>query len=374
MQDIFYWVNGKKIYNSFLAHYESWQTGTKVSFSVDQLAYDRLDWRIEPSQSLDTLMAQHALRLRQQYDVLILHWSGGTDSHTVYNVFQRHNIHLDEIRVIVGNEHTPKFPRFFIDWMRRNHPDPHTEISEIDVTDVASKHSVINQPDWIFSNVSFMPVFAYSSFEPSDAERNNQKYKGQRWCMISGHEKPDLIFLKDCWYTRFEDKAMRQTMHPNVENFFLDPMIHLKQSHLLKNAIKKLARPVINGERAVDVYCLTGADATNADYHAHATACGRDQELLLGHSNLQKKVTKSQLTDVYFDGAGNLQMSIGLADVLLREKVLDRHPLAVKYLDGIRSLYHEKRFMQYLVDSKVTTLQNPLSLKSTFSKPYALGN
>jgi hypothetical protein len=374
MHDIFYQVNDKKFYNTYLAHYESFKTGSKVKFSVDQTAYDALNWLNEPEQSIQDLMAQHARRLRNQYDILILHWSGGTDSHTVYNVFRRNNIHIDEIRVIVGNELTPKFPQFFLDWIQANHDDPTTTITKIDVADVNSKQSVIDQSDWIFNNVCFMPVFAYSSFEPSDIERNNHKYGGKKWCMISGHEKPDLIFLKDSWYTRFEDKAMRQTMNPYVENFFLEPMINLKQSHLLKQAIKKLGVTVQNGQRAVDIYNITTPDSSDANYQAHAVACGRDIELLPGHSNLQKKVTKSQLQDLYFDAQGNLKINPGLADVMLKEKVLDQHPLAVKYLQGIQALHHERAFMQYLDDNNLTSQGNPLVVKSTFSKPYSIGN
>jgi hypothetical protein len=192
--------------------------------------------------------------------------------------------------------------------------------------------------------------------------------------MISGHEKPDLIFLKDSWYTRFEDKAMRQTMNPYVENFFLEPMINLKQSHLLKQAIKKLGVTVQNGQRAVDIYNITTPDSSDANYQAHAVACGRDIELLPGHSNLQKKVTKSQLQDLYFDAQGNLKINPGLADVMLKEKVLDQHPLAVKYLQGIQALHHERAFMQYLDDNNLTSQGNPLVVKSTFSKPYSIGN
>lgn len=374
MQDIFYHVNGKKFYNTYLAHYESFRSGAKVAFSVDQPAYDALNWLEEPAQALDELMAQHAHRLRNQYDVLILHWSGGTDSHTVYNVFKRNNIHIDEIRVIVGNELTPKFPQLFLDWIQANHDDPHTEITKIDVADVASKQSVIDQPDWIFNNVCFMPVFAYSSFEPSDIERNNNKYGGKKWCMISGHEKPDLIFLKDKWYTRFEDRAMRQTMNPYVENFFLEPMINLKQSHLLKQAIKRLGVAVRNGQRAVDVFDIVKNEAADCDYQAHALACGRHPELVPGHSNLQKKITKSQLTDLHFDDQGRLTIKSSLADVMLKEKILDQHPLAVKYVNGIQALHHEREFMQYLNANQLINKDNPFVVKSTFSKPYLIGD
>lgn len=374
MQEIFYNVNHKKIYNPYLAQYESFLSNAPVKFSVNETVYDAMDWMQEPHQDLDQIMAQHAMSLRNRYDVLILHWSGGTDSHTVYNVFRKHNIHLDEIRVIVGNHLTPKFPEFFLSWMQQHHYDPTTEITKIDVSDANSKQSVIDHSDWIFNNICFMPVFAYSSFEPSDIERNMQKYGGKKWCMISGHEKPDLIYLKNKWYSRYEDKTMRQAMNPYVENFFLDPLISVKQSHMLKTAVKSLNVKVANGQRAADIYGVGSSQTSDANYQAHARACGRITELVPGHSNLQKKVTKSQLTDLMFDHRGRLQIRPTLADVMLQEKILDHHPLAVKYVHGIEALYHEHKFMAHMVDHGTLDAQNPLGMRSLFSKPYCIGS
>ena len=49
--------------------------------------------------SLDELYKQRALQIRDQYDYLILNYSGGSDSHNILMTFLKNNIKLDEIYV-----------------------------------------------------------------------------------------------------------------------------------------------------------------------------------------------------------------------------------------------------------------------------------
>ena len=94
---IYYSVNNKQFSNEFLAQYESYKSGCSIKFYCNDDLYDNLNWLNEPEESMDVLMDIHALNLRQKYDYIILNWSGGTDSHTIYNVFKRNNIHIDEL-------------------------------------------------------------------------------------------------------------------------------------------------------------------------------------------------------------------------------------------------------------------------------------
>lgn len=55
------------------------------------------DWSQEPSQSLDELYKNKATQLRDQYDYLILMYSGGSDSHQVFRTFLDNNIPLDVV-------------------------------------------------------------------------------------------------------------------------------------------------------------------------------------------------------------------------------------------------------------------------------------
>ena len=101
---IAYLVNGKSFNNIYLALYESFKTRLEIKFYCYDHEYDQHDWTIEPETSLDQLMSEFAWRLRNRYERLILLWSGGTDSHTIYNIFRTNQIPIDEIIVKVGNK------------------------------------------------------------------------------------------------------------------------------------------------------------------------------------------------------------------------------------------------------------------------------
>jgi hypothetical protein len=60
-----------------------------------------LNWKVEPTETLDELYVLRAQELRDTYDYLILCYSGGTDSTHVLETFYYNNIHIDEI-VTVG--------------------------------------------------------------------------------------------------------------------------------------------------------------------------------------------------------------------------------------------------------------------------------
>ena len=63
-------------------------------------SFNKLDWTIEPAQSLKSLMLTRALQLRETYKYIKFFFSGGADSTTVLNVFLDNNIPIDEIVVI----------------------------------------------------------------------------------------------------------------------------------------------------------------------------------------------------------------------------------------------------------------------------------
>lgn len=68
-----------------------------VVWEFNTQAFKNLNWRQSSGVSLDTLYHLRAQQLRNQYDYLVLSFSGGGDSYTVLRSFIDNNIHLDEI-------------------------------------------------------------------------------------------------------------------------------------------------------------------------------------------------------------------------------------------------------------------------------------
>jgi hypothetical protein len=69
-----------------------------VNFNFSDNVFQKIDWTYEPEFSLDALYKIRAQQLRENFDYLVLMYSGGVDSHQVLNTFMKNNIHLDEIR------------------------------------------------------------------------------------------------------------------------------------------------------------------------------------------------------------------------------------------------------------------------------------
>ena len=62
--------------------------------------YSQLNWKIEPTQSLPQLYKEQAQRIRDNYDYVILAYSGGQDSTNILETFYYNNIKLDKILVV----------------------------------------------------------------------------------------------------------------------------------------------------------------------------------------------------------------------------------------------------------------------------------
>ena len=70
--------------------------GVDFNWIFNDAYYDQLDWSIEPELSLPVLYAQRAQEIRDKYDYLILHLSGGNDSGAILETFLLNDIKLEK--------------------------------------------------------------------------------------------------------------------------------------------------------------------------------------------------------------------------------------------------------------------------------------
>lgn len=75
------------------------KTNTYLRFYFHDHIWESFDRSILGKNSLQFLYKLRAEQLRDQYDYLILYYSGGADSHNILHTFLTNNIRLDEIRV-----------------------------------------------------------------------------------------------------------------------------------------------------------------------------------------------------------------------------------------------------------------------------------
>lgn len=369
---IAYRVGTKYLYNIYPALMESMQTSKPVEFYCRDNTYDQYDWTVEPEQSLDELMTAYAHSLRSEYERLILLWSGGTDSHTIYNILRQADIHIDEI-IIKASAHLEQYPDHHVDWIRANHWDPTTIITRYDQNDTELRALDCPGEDWVWKNKGDLGMFGMSTGAEGVKHLIERNHAGKRWTAIAGYEKPRLVYRSGRWYARQLDTPLRQTMsYDHLTLFFMEPLIHIKQNHLIKHAVKRhIARnnlTLYEGDWAESKW-----PQTPDGYRGWALGCGRHEELTYGASNLQKLRTGE-----YFSFDVTQEHSyrdlVHCTDPTLQAFVTNQNVTAINYVKGLFNLASEHRFMSYVNDHGY--LQGPnqlLNINFIFSKEYDLG-
>jgi hypothetical protein len=373
MNDVIaYRVGTKYIYNIYPALLESMQTGKPVEFYCNDHMYDQYDWTKEPEPSLDELMTAYAHRLRSQYERVILLWSGGTDSHTIYNIFRRANIRIDEI-IIKASAHLAQYPDHHVDWMRANHWDPTTRITRYDQNDTELRAIDCADENWVWKPKGDLGMFGMSTGAEGVKHLIERNHAGKTWTAVAGYEKPRLIYQQGRWCARHLDSPMRQTMsYTHLTLFFLEPLINIKQNHLVKHAVKKLI-----AERNLTLYDDDMAEAkwpkTADGYRAWSHACGRHDELTLGASNLQK-VRSSEYFSIDVSNEKSYTDLIANPDPTLQAFLKNQNKTALNYIKGLFNLQSETKFVNFLHDNQYLREKNQLvNTKLIFSKCYDLG-
>ena len=92
-----YTVNGKPFVDKIEAILEANQTGADISWDFHQERFRKINWWKEPELSLGELYKIRAQQIRDEYDYVVVMFSGGADSTNVLHSFLNNNIRLDEI-------------------------------------------------------------------------------------------------------------------------------------------------------------------------------------------------------------------------------------------------------------------------------------
>jgi len=93
----YYLVGKNKFYNKTSALIESYQTRYEPVWVFNNDVYGSIDWTVPITEDLASIYRRRAQQLRDQYDHLVLYFSGGADSINILHAFIDNNIFLDEI-------------------------------------------------------------------------------------------------------------------------------------------------------------------------------------------------------------------------------------------------------------------------------------
>lgn len=223
--------------------------------------FSTFNWQHEPEQTLDYFYKLRCQQIRDKYDHLVLHFSGGSDSHNILTYFWLNNIHVDEILVAAPIEYYEKFTKpsasnapedLHNEWYNVIKPDlewvaknlPQTKITLYDYTKDMLEFKL--DQDWIhYAGEHFNPnivnrVHRYSAIDQNMYEKKTVGH-------IYGIDKPMVFKDEDSWYFAFLDSTLsiqssqkptfEKHNHVNVVNFYWStdlPQLLIKQAHVVK--------------------------------------------------------------------------------------------------------------------------------------------
>jgi len=342
LNDIYYSVNGEKIYNPYLAFLRGSATSYHhfPDFKFMPGVFDLAN--IEPWESFEELCNQRAAQLRAKYDYLVLAFSGGTDSFTVYDSFVRNNIHIDHI-ICYYMETDCGFDKGAADWLVANHLDPRTKITILDPNKIPP--IAFRSEDWIYDNraVNYRYRHLLPNFEFVESCR--LEACGKSFAVVSGHEKPHLILDHKQWYMTFLDQPTQCVMGlDNCEMFFISadmPQLHIKQCHMLARFLTTYAK------RMTKRTFFTSPLEHGINYLQWNHAFGRIGEAVLDNSLTQKLTNKIPIVRLN-NASMDLVPGGNASQALFNEHALDRNANAKNFLAGINNLQTNTLIKKYL--------------------------
>ncbi len=263
----YYICNGQEFSSKIKALLYSNEVNEPADWVFNDKIFKSYNWKIEPEETLDELYDRRARQLRNEYDYVILSYSGGADSHNILMSFVRQGLHIDEILV----NHFEKAAGKFVDLNpankdARNAGAEHylqtlPRLKEIAPKIPKTKITLADMSDHLFGLMENTGDASWilskrEGLNPAGATRFNYLYltevrkrfdKEKSVCMIIGVEKPKVIIsTKGHVIMNFIDRsANQQTVSEHLtdynnstaEFFYWSPdcvPLLIKQGHVIK--------------------------------------------------------------------------------------------------------------------------------------------
>jgi len=209
-------------------------------------AFDSLDWSIEPIETFKELCKQRALQLRNTYDYIILHFSGGSDSTTVLNSFLDNNIPIDEIvtKKFIGVDYPClDGKKAILDLKEKGYRGKFTEINltyEKIIEILKNDNKILSTPNWTGQLHGFAR-FSVQHLEKLQFIKSIKRIGNI--CNLTGEQEPFVVKKNNEFYAKLLLKRkFIQSNHYSMTPFFTStefPKLHVKQCHIIAKFYNK---------------------------------------------------------------------------------------------------------------------------------------
>jgi hypothetical protein len=262
----FYTVGDLKFYSKFDAADLAAQTNQSIQWHFNDDVFGLYDWTKEPVASLTDLYRTRAQQLRDNYDYLVLWYSGGADCDNILDTFVDNNIRLDEAAGVINmaadsdkngylngeiyNLTVPKIQQI----CETSQPWLIHTLLDLCQPTVDYFSNTANRFDWVhkvshYVNPNYM---ARSQIVKTQRHWMDMIDSGKRVAFIWGIDKPKIVGINNEFSLMFRDvQDAAPITHHQVdattglfdEMFYWTPDLPeliIKQAHVLKKYMKTL--------------------------------------------------------------------------------------------------------------------------------------
>jgi len=223
------------------------------------------DWTHEPEVDILELYRTRARQIREQYDYIVLNYSGGSDSQAMVDAFLSAGCFIDEVVTIWNRKHTARViaSEGVIDarnveaefelttrpgLTRIRDASPKTKITYIDISDATVKeYQTFDGEEWLKNTVEHLhPQYVTRWSATRDHQQLVTLDRGLKTAILFGVDKPKVCIKDGKYHTYFVDivansfrGGFNRPEYDNMDYVFFYwtpdmPEIIVKQSHMIR--------------------------------------------------------------------------------------------------------------------------------------------
>lgn len=240
-----YWqVGNEKFTNKWLAALHSAKTRQDIRFNLHDEAFDQVNWLKEPELTWDQLLDLRAQQIAKKHKPIVLNFSGGTDSYTIYQVFKRNRIHIDALYLRRRKTDLDyEINQEVLDFLQKE-VDPTTRvIIREDSAEVFAQ--AYDNPEWLLTQGGNRFEFSYGFGGDAFGDAFLAQQLGtDDFVSVSGLDKPLLYFDWNGVYAYHTDfNFVRIPGSRTADAFYITdelPELHVKQCYMVLNYVRGL--------------------------------------------------------------------------------------------------------------------------------------
>lgn len=361
--DLNYRVGSKVFQDKFQAADHAYRTNQQIQFNLFESVFDEIDWSREPAHSWDQLLDLRAKQIADKNRPIILHFSGGTDSYTIYKVFERNRIPLSALVLNYrGDLSEPMYVKVH-KFLQQGIYDPHCRIIYHNYLESDTFADLYTSQDWCWTAKERHQFGIYSGTGNGDQRMSLQL--GQEAISVVGTDKPRLRFHSRGVDSYQDDTPwLRHMKSQNLDSFFISPELpelHVKQSWMLK---KYLQHNFLRAKHYKDFSLVNNHhNPVEFDWYEYSLGCGRYGDL--ANSNQQHILNRT--TRLYVPPNGKLEDAVYTGRSWKDFERLRGSKTLTNYIGGLMSAAADGAG-KYLG----ITYNNLLYTKSFYSKFYQM--